>query len=144
MRRYEIMIILSGKLTEDNLRSLNSKCQKLILGKEGKLVKKEEWGKKNFAYEIKKEKSGYYFIYYVETTSENILELNRIYRITPEIIRIMVIKHEDKWPYEMNKNVINKIPHRYSKKNNKRRNFAIKGNISEDLINDGVDRKEDK
>lgn len=96
-RNYELMFILSGKLSKENIKPEIDKIEKAI---GGKIIKKDEWGTKDLAYEIKKEKTGYYIIYYVETGIDNIDEVNHLVRINKSILRLMVIKH-DEWPFKL-------------------------------------------
>ena len=49
-------------------------------------------GRKKLAYEIKKNKEGFYVVLDFEAKPEFIAELERIYRITDEIIKFIVIK----------------------------------------------------
>ncbi len=91
-RNYELMFILSGKLTTDKVEAELKKIEKAIAGK---IVKKDDWGKKDLAYEIKKEKTGYYVVYYAETNSDAIDAVNHLVRIDKSILRTMIIKHEE-------------------------------------------------
>ena len=141
MRRYEIMVIFSGKTNEARLKELTTTFEKKITDNDGNIVKKEELGLKSFAYEIKKEDKGFYNVYYAETNSENIEEINRYYRITSDILRIMVIKHEDKWPYEMNLEVKNKLPIKHTRKNYKRK-FDNRENTKVDHSKEGDSKNE--
>ena len=52
-------------------------------------------GQRELAYEIKKFKTGYYFLYVVEANSEAINEFDRIAKINENVIRHLVIKVED-------------------------------------------------
>ncbi len=93
-RNYELMFILSGKSSKDEIKEMMAKIEKAIVGK---IVKKDDWGIKEFAYEIKKEKSGHYVVYYANTNPDSIDKVNHIVRIDKNILRSMIIKHEE-WP----------------------------------------------
>ena len=49
-------------------------------------------GKKQLAYEIKKFKEGIYILFNFEAKPELIAELERIYRITDDIIKFITVK----------------------------------------------------
>ena len=54
-------------------------------------------GKKKLAYEVKKNKEGYYVIYYFEIKPEDkeaISNIERFYRITDEILKFIVIRKD--------------------------------------------------
>lgn len=90
--KYESVIILKGILTEEEYKqSLN-----IIIEKIKQLVnieKIEEKGLKKLAYEIKDIKTGYYVIIYLKADSQSILEMERIYRITDDVLRFLTIKN---------------------------------------------------
>ena len=51
-------------------------------------------GKRKLAYEIKKCKEGTYVIFNFESKPEAIAELERVYRITDDIIKYIVVKKD--------------------------------------------------
>ena len=52
-------------------------------------------GQKELAYEIKKHKKGYYFLFTVEATPTAIAEFNHASNVSENIIRSLVVKIED-------------------------------------------------
>ena len=52
-------------------------------------------GKRKLAYEVKKNKEGYYVIINFEAKPELITELERNYRITDEVIKFIVVRKEN-------------------------------------------------
>ena len=55
----------------------------------------EEVGTKKLAYEIKKQKEGYYIIIKFEANPALISELERVYRIADEVIKFIVVREEE-------------------------------------------------
>jgi small subunit ribosomal protein S6 len=53
-------------------------------------------GTKELAYEIQKQKRGYYFVIYFKAPTESILELERNYNNNESVIRHIFIKFESK------------------------------------------------
>ena len=68
---------------------------KNYIEKNGEIKKTEDMGKRKLAYEVKKNKEGYYYIIEFTTNPENITELERIYRITDEILKFIVVRQDD-------------------------------------------------
>ena len=91
MNQYESIIIINPNVDEEKMKSLIEKFSTLI-NNEGKVEKVEELGKKNLAYEVKKNKEGYYVVYTFDAKPELISELERNYRITDEVIKFIVIR----------------------------------------------------
>ena len=52
-------------------------------------------GIKKLAYEIKKNKEGYYIIFYFEAKADVIFELERNYRINENIIKFITVRNDD-------------------------------------------------
>ena len=52
-------------------------------------------GKKKLAYEIKKNKEGYYVVINFESNPELIKELERVYRITDDVIKFLTIRKDE-------------------------------------------------
>ncbi len=94
MNKYESVIIINPNLEAESIKALVEKFSNLI-NNNGKVDSVEEVGKKKLAYEIKKNKEGYYIIFKFEAKPEVITELERVYRITDEVIKFIVIKEEE-------------------------------------------------
>lgn len=58
----------------------------------GSIDKIDEWGVKEFAYEIDHMKKGYYVVINVTANNEGIQEFQRLARINNNIVRFMVVK----------------------------------------------------
>ena len=91
MNKYESVIIINPNASEETIKSLIEKFTALI-NTDGKLENVEEVGKKKLAYEIKKNKEGYYVVLDFEANPALITELERNYRITDEVMKFIVIK----------------------------------------------------
>ena len=94
MNKYESVIIINPNLEGEAIKALIEKFSNLI-NKNGKVDSVEEVGNKKLAYEIKKNKEGYYVIFKFEAKPESIVELERVYRITDEVIKFIVVKEEE-------------------------------------------------
>ena len=94
MNKYESVIIINPNLEEEAIKALIEKISNLI-NTDGKVSSVEEIGKKKLAYEIKKNKEGFYVVFKFEANPELITELERVYRITDEVIKFIVVKEEE-------------------------------------------------
>ncbi len=94
MNKYESIIIISPVVEEEGIKSLITKFSDLI-NSEGKVESVEEMGKRKLAYEVKKNKEGYYVLFNFEAKPELIVELERNYRITDEVIKFIVVRKEN-------------------------------------------------
>ena len=94
MNKYESVVIISPSVEEQGIKALIAKFTYLI-NSNGKVEKVEELGKKKLAYEIKKNSEGYYIVINFEANPELITELERVYRITDEVIKFIVVREND-------------------------------------------------
>ncbi len=114
-RKYELLFLLNPSLNDKEVLELKKAIEKKI---DGKVVKQEDWGKKELAYDIKKQKEAIYVLYYIEAKPENIEVLKKFTLIKKEILRELIIKHEKKWPFESKKLDLKKIKPYGKKRNN--------------------------
>ena len=94
MNKYESVIIINAKLEEAQRKATIEKISSLI-NTNGKVESVEEVGTKKLAYEIKKQEEGYYVVINFEAKPDSISELERVYKITDEIIKFIVVRKED-------------------------------------------------
>ena len=91
MNKYESVIIINPEVDEAGLKALEEKFTGLI-NENGKVENVIDMGKRKLAYEIKKNKEAFYVQFDFEAKPESIAELERVYRITDEILKFIVIK----------------------------------------------------
>ena len=91
MNKYESVIIINPSVDEVGLKALQDKFTGLI-NENGKVEEVVDMGKRKLAYEIQKNKEAYYVAFEFESKPEAIKELERIYRITDEILKFITIK----------------------------------------------------
>lgn len=92
MNKYETVMMLqkdNEKLRKDAIAKIES-----FIKEKGKLGKSEDMGLRKLAYEVKGNKEAYYYIINFEMQPDDIYELERIYRITDEILKFMIVKKE--------------------------------------------------
>ena len=94
MNKYESVIIINPSVDEEGMKALIKKYTDII-NNEGKVESVNEIGKKRLAYEIMKNKEGYYTVFNFEAKPELITELERVYRITDEVMKFIVVKEEE-------------------------------------------------
>ncbi len=93
MNKYESVVIVNPNLEEESIKNLINKFSDLI-NTDGNIISVEEIGKRRLAYEIKKQKEGFYIVIKFEAKPELIAELERNYRITDEVMKFIVVKEE--------------------------------------------------
>ena len=92
MAFYESVVITRPELTENQIDNLINDLSDIITKDGGKVVKKEQWGLRSFAYKINKNKKGHYFMLNLDSAPTIIFEYERQMRINEDIIRFLTIK----------------------------------------------------
>ena len=93
MNKYESVIIINPSVDDEGIKTLVKKFTDII-NNEGKVEKTEELGKKRLAYEINKNKEGFYVVFNFEAKPELIAELERNYRIEDNVMKFITVKSE--------------------------------------------------
>ncbi len=94
MKRYEVTAIVKSDLPDDDITALIDRIQKIITKRKGLIVKIDKWGKRRLAYEINKQKDGYYFLIDLVGDGSIIDEIERNYKIDDRILKFITIKKE--------------------------------------------------
>ncbi|OGP67191.1 MAG: 30S ribosomal protein S6 [Deltaproteobacteria bacterium RBG_16_44_11] len=94
MKRYEVIAIVKSDLPDDDITSLIERIEKIITKRKGLIVKIDKWGKRRLAYEINKQKDGYYFFIDLVGDGPIIDEIERNYKIDDRILKFITIKKD--------------------------------------------------
>jgi small subunit ribosomal protein S6 len=92
MAFYESVVITRPELTESQVENLTSELVAIITTENGKVQSTENWGLRNLAYKINKNKKGHYFLINIDCDPSVIFEFERQMRINEDIIRFLTIK----------------------------------------------------
>lgn len=95
MRNYELMVILTPTLGDEDLENLISKIEALLKKQKAKIEKIDKWGKRKLAYPIKQFSEGFYIVITFSAETKSIKELKRVLAITDDVVRDMVICLEE-------------------------------------------------
>lgn len=98
MREYETVVITKPDVADSYIGTLTKKLEKAITSKPGEILKKEDWGLKKLAYEIKAQKKGRYLYWFYAQNPEIVAELDKQLRFDENVIRYATLKtgdHED-------------------------------------------------
>ena len=92
MNKYELCVVLSAKLEDDERTAALEKVQKLITRFGGTIENIDEWGKKKLAYEIQKMKEAYYYFVQFDAEATAPIEIENRVRIMENVIRFLCVR----------------------------------------------------
>lgn len=91
MRKYEVIYIIRPDVEQENVQAIVDKFSGII-NNGGEVTKQDVIGKRRLAYEINKIRDGYYVLVHFNATTEVVNELDRIMKITDEVIRSLIVR----------------------------------------------------
>ena len=96
MTKYELAVVVSAKLEDDERAKVVDKAKALIERFGGQITNVDEWGKKRLAYEIQKMKEGFYYFIQFEAETSAPVEIESRIRIMDGVIRYLCVKQNEK------------------------------------------------
>lgn len=94
-RTYEVMYIAEPETTDDTITQLNEAIEKLISDSGGTVLKTDVMGLQRMAYPIKKREDGYYVLFEIEGSGQEIAELERRMRVNDLIMRYLTVRVDE-------------------------------------------------
>lgn len=95
MRNYEVIYIIKTSVDTEQIPAVVEKYKQLLESNGGEIVKIEEWGKRRLAYEVNKNREGYYVLMNVKSSTSACQELERILKIDEVILKYLIIRLEE-------------------------------------------------
>lgn len=89
------MLIVKTTTAEEEVKEVVSSLKSIITKMKGKIIDEKEMGRKELAYPIKKEVSGFYFVFNCEANPEAIAEFDRKAGLNENIIRHLIIRLDE-------------------------------------------------
>lgn len=94
MMKYELALVLSAKIEDEERAAMVEKVQAMITTAGAAITNVDEWGKKQLAYEIQKMKEGFYYFITFESDSNCPNEVEQRVRIMENVIRYLCIRQD--------------------------------------------------
>lgn len=91
---YENVFIARQDLTPAKVAELTDKYAQVVESMGGKVSKRENWGLRNLAYKIKKNRKGYYMLMNIDAPADAVVEMERLMRLDENLIRYLTVKVE--------------------------------------------------
>lgn len=92
MGKYELTIVLDGKVTSAKKKTTLDKITKLVETYSGKVVKTEEWGVRDLAFKIGKSETGFFVHLQLELETKGAKLLADKIRLEEDLIRYLLIR----------------------------------------------------
>ena len=95
MRDYEMVMIISPEIAEEDVPGRIEKVSEFITSRGGEITEVERWGKRKLAYPINNFKEGNYVLSRFKFQPDNTAELEASLKISEDILRHMLVRLGD-------------------------------------------------
>src|SRR5215471_7249574 len=89
------MYIVDPDTADDRIAKLNDAVGQLVKKEGGNVVKMDDMGRKRLAYPIQKKQEGYYVLFEIEGSGQEIAELERRMRVNDMIMRYITVRVDE-------------------------------------------------
>ena len=96
MNKYELAVVLSAKIEDEERAAAMEKITDMITRLGGTVTDVDEWGKKRLAYEIQKMREGFYYFIHFDADSQLPAQLEERMRIAENVLRYLIVRPDDK------------------------------------------------
>ena len=94
MNKYELAVVVSAKLEDEDRAAVIEKVKEHITRFGGTVTEVEEWGKKRLAYEIQKMREGFYYFVRFGSDAACPAEVEKRVRIMENVIRYLCVRQD--------------------------------------------------
>jgi small subunit ribosomal protein S6 len=90
---YELTFIVRNDPNEEVINNAVGQVQAWVEADTlGQVMKIDRWGRRKLAYEIDKQRDGFYVLMNAEIDPQNLPELERNLKLSPDILRYLLIR----------------------------------------------------
>ncbi len=96
MNKYELAVVVSAKIEDDERAAVVEKAKALVERFGGQITNVDDWGKKRLAYEVQKMKEAFYYFIQFDAESSVPAEIESRIRIMDNVIRYLCVRQDEK------------------------------------------------
>ena len=95
MRDYELVLVISPEIAEEDVPSTIDKVSQFITGRGGTVAGVNRWGRRKLAYPIHRHMEGNYVVTQFQIDPEQIAGLEASLGLAEEVIRHLVVRTDE-------------------------------------------------
>ena len=95
MSKYELAVVLSAAITDEERAAALEKVQGFITRAGGTITNVDDWGKKKLAYEIQKMSEAYYSFIRFEAETSAPAQVEENVRLMEQVIRFLCVSQDE-------------------------------------------------
>ena len=94
-RTYEVMYVAAADTADEDIAKLNETIGQIVDKEGGTIVLTEDMGRRKLAYPINKKTEGYYVLFEIDGSGQEIAELERRMRVNDMILRYLTVRVDE-------------------------------------------------
>lgn len=95
MNKYELCVVVSAKIEDEERTATVDKCKGYIERFGGTITDVEDCGKKKLAYEIEKMKEAYYYFIHFDSEATAPIEIENHVRLMENVVRFLCVRQDE-------------------------------------------------
>jgi small subunit ribosomal protein S6 len=95
LREYELVMIISPDVPDEEVPSTIEKVGQFITGRGGEVAEVNRWGRRKLAYPIRRCTEGNYVVTQFKLDPTQVADLEASMELTEEVIRHLVVRKEE-------------------------------------------------
>lgn len=95
MRNYDIVVLLTPDLNDEEAASAAADYRKILTDGGGSILKDESWGKKRLAYPIGRKREAYYHHFQVSAEPALVAETERRLKLSDQVLRHLAVRADE-------------------------------------------------
>ena len=97
-RRYESLVLLHPDAGEPGAKEIADRVKKLIEDQGGTVSQVQDWGVRELAYLIAKQRRAFYVLFEYRTTPKALLEIERNLKLMDRVLRFVSVRQAENAP----------------------------------------------
>ncbi len=90
MKNYEIMLLVSGDLSEVEIQKALEDFKGELKNAKGQITFEDPWGRRELAYPIENQEEGFYIVYKFDIEPTALPEFEKVLRLNKNILRYLI------------------------------------------------------
>ena len=95
MNKYELAVVVSAKVEDDERAAVIDKCKALIERFGGTITNVDDWGKRRLAYEVQHMKEAFYYFIQFDADAKAPAEIESRVRIMDNVVRYLCVRQNE-------------------------------------------------
>ena len=97
-RRYETLVLIHPDLGEQGAKEIAERISKLVQDQGGTVSQVQEWGLRDLAYLIAKQRRAFYVLFEYRATPAALLEVERNLKLMDSVLRLVSVRQAENAP----------------------------------------------